>query len=86
MDMDMNTGDPPQGMDVDLEGSSSADEDGVPDPLAATSQCHAQDQLCTKTYVNCFPSNNAGAPAHQHWELLEYDKVSANQDNIYFPF
>ena len=62
---DMGARDPPQGMDVDLEGLSGADEDRAPDPLTTqTSQCWVQDQLCTKTYVDRFPSMQAGAQAH----------------------
>ena len=62
---DMGARDPPQGMDIDLEGLLGTDEDGTPNPLTTqTSQHQVQDQLYTKTYIDRFSSAQAGAWAY----------------------
>ncbi|PIL26404.1 hypothetical protein GSI_12165 [Ganoderma sinense ZZ0214-1] len=87
MDADLSAEDRHQGMDVDPESGVGEDNAPAPElPNIQTSQHRAQDQLRTKTYIDRFPGVHAGAPVHQRRELSAYDKVDADEDNVYFPF
>ncbi|KAI1789745.1 hypothetical protein LXA43DRAFT_1062569 [Ganoderma leucocontextum] len=75
-------------MDVDQDFPDPEAQNEPPDPSdpshSRTSRLRAQEQLHAKTYVDCFPSELAGAPTHR--EQSAYEEVNSEEDNKYFPF